>query len=1160
MAPPDEAGRRRLSEALGITPLTAQVLINRGLGDPDAAAPFLAPRLDRLRDPFALIDMSKAVDLLSRAVRLRMPIVVYGDYDADGVTAAAIMVRALRRLGAAVEVYVPERRTEGYGLHAAAVQRLAQQGAALLVAVDCGVTASAAGEAARAAGVDLIILDHHEPLDVLPVAAAIVDPKRQSPPVADYCAAGLAYQTCRALFAALGIADLPEELIALAALGTVADAVRLADDNRILVAAGLDRLGRPSIPGLNALAAVAAVRPPVRARDLSHGMAPRLNAAGRLAHALSALRLLTTDDGGEAQQLAAELDRLNQERRALTDRVLAEAIEDVERAGLDRAPAIVLARPGWHPGVVGIVASQLVDRYHRPTIVIALDGALGRGSARSIPPLHLLEAIGAGAADLLAHGGHAMAAGLTVDAGAVPRFAEAFIREVGARLRAEDLEPAVAVDAEVELRELSPRLAGELERLAPFGNGNPEPVLLTRRMRAVGTRLVGDGTHLRLVVSDGAQTADVIAFRGGDRVELLAFTQARIDLAYTVELDRWRDNEHVQLVAAEMDTPDVDLAAVASDAGLVLERLFARAEDYLGPRLRDVEQAPAFHTKVVGVTFDGRQDILPTVPEGARLHLARDPQNVRDPHAIKVLLEDGRQLGFLSAVLAARLAPSIDAGARYSATATALTGGGEHAWGLNIYVERESGWAGADRDARKARLESAGPDVGERLIAGFYRGRTLGPAIRGVLDATREKARVVAAIGPGRGLLPAVMMAAAVRLALGPRPVMIVLPRAAAVDAWFDLAAPWLREAGIRAASAHGLLPPRAAGRLAASLGRGAIDLLFASVEWTDRHSPAAGAVMVVLDALSGDDLTRMGNRYGKAVCLAAGSMSAAAAKTAQDALGLDRVIVDSRTRDNLRIVDRRDRPEAVVLDGGGPRPEKILILTATPEESVAVARRLRDERRQADADLAYYHAGLPASLRRVLEDLFAAGRLVTLVTGSHLVDPGVPLDITRLIALGLCPDRLLFADGLAAAGGNGRTAVIELRYGAAAVAAAQAALDTRCPTRETLAHYFRALKTASGGRAWTWPEGPPPDLPDAGISPAASSAALEVLIEAGIVSRDPTRGSDVQYALHEGGGRVDLGTSLRYREGQRERTAWAEVRAWAMGPAARILADLAGA
>ncbi len=1114
--------------------------------------------------------MSRAVDRLVRAVRLRMPVVVYGDYDADGVTAAAIMVRGLRRLGAGVDTYIPGRRTEGYGLHAAAVQRLARQGAAVLVAVDCGVTASAAGDAARAAGVDLIILDHHEPVGALPHAAAIVDPKRQSPVLGDYCAAGLAYQTCRALFAALGEAVVPDELIALAALGTVADAVRLTDDNRILVAAGLDRLGRPSIAGLDALAAVAGVRPPVRARDLSHGLAPRLNAAGRLAHAATALALMTTDDAGEAQRLTAELDGLNQERRALCERVLADAIEEVERAGLDRAPAIVLTREGWHPGVVGIVASQLVERYHRPTVLIALDGGLGRGSARSIAPLHLVEAIGAVSANLAGYGGHAMAAGLTVAADAVHRFADAFVDEVGRRLSPEDLEPVVAVDAEIALGDLTPPLAMELERLAPFGNGNPEPVFLTRRMRAVGTRLVGDGTHLRLLVSDGAHTAEVIAFRGGDRVELLAFTQARIDLAYTVEIDRWRDEERVQFVAVHLLTPDVDLSAVASDTGQVLERLFARADDYLGPRLRDVEQAPAFHTKVVGVTFDGRQAIVPTVPAGARLHLARDPQNVRDPHAIKVMLDDGRQLGFLSAGLAARLSPSIDAGARYSATATALTGGGERAWGLNIYVERESGWGGGERESGRDGRTSGGPEAGARLLAGFYRGRPPGQAMRALVDAAGGSASAAASIGPGRGLLPAVVMAAAVRLAQASRPVqasrpaIIVLPRAATVDAWFDLAAPWLREIGIRAGTAHGLLPPRAAGRLAAALGRGTVDLLFASTEWTTRHVPATGAVAVVVDALSGDDVTRLGDRYGAAVWLIAGQMGPARAKAVQEALGLDRLIVDPRTRDNLRIVDRRDRAQETTAAGRGGahgtgRSEKTLILAATPEESVAAARGLREAHPQAAARLAYYHTGLPASLRRVLEDLFAAGRLTTLVTGSYLVDPAAPPDATRLVALGLQPERLLFADALAVAGAAGRTAVIELSYGGDALAAAQAALDERCPSREVLVRFYRALRAFSNGRSWTWPEGQPPDLPDEALPGAAASAALEILVEAGVVAREPTGGSDVQYTLHESG-RVDLGTSLRYKEGERERAAWADLRAWATGPAARILADLAGA
>jgi len=1147
-----------LSEVLGIAPLTAQVLINRGIADPVAAAAFLTPGLDRLNDPLELPDMVEAVDRLAAAVRTRIPIVVYGDYDADGVTAAAIMLRGLRHLGALVNVYIPDRRTEGYGLNVPAVETLARAGARLLVAVDCGVTAVAAAESARQAGMDLIILDHHEPLGPLPPAVAIVDPKRQRGGPADYCAAGLAFQTCRALYAAVG-QEMPDELIALAALGTVADAVRLVGDNRVMVAAGLERLGWPSIPGLDALSAVSTLRPPVRTRDLSHGLAPRLNAAGRLAHARSAVRLLTTDDPEEAQAIAAELDALNQERRALCDAVLAQAIDEVERAGLASAPVLVVARSGWHPGVVGIVASQLVERYHRPTVVIALDGEVARGSARSIPPLNLVDAIGACAQSLVGFGGHAMAAGLSIEAAAIPQFADALRAEVGRRLRPEDLEPVTSVDAEVSLEDLMPALAVELERLAPYGNGNPEPVFLTRRLRAVGTRLVGDGAHLRLLVSDGVRTAETIAFRGGDHLELLAFTQARIDLAYTLEVDRWRDEERLQLVATDLQTPEVDLEAVALDAAQVLDRLFARADDYLGPRLRDVDQAPAFHTKVVGVTFDGRQELLPAVRAGERLQLARDPHNARDPHAIKVLLHDGRQLGFLSASLAARLAPSIDAGARYLATAASLTGGGEKAWGLNIFIQRESRWSDNGGSPSPQRV-SGGPDLAERLFAGVYRGRKQGPALSETVATLIEGRRAVASIGPGRGLLPSVVMGALARVALGVRPVVIVLPRALVVDAWFDLAGPWLREVALRGAAAHGLLPAPAAARLAGRLERGTIDVLFASSEWIERQAPAAGSVIVVSDSLSDDDPAMVEGRYGRALCLVAGPIPPAQATIVQTRYGFEGLIVDPRTRDNLRVVDRRERSDAAITPGTGPpRPEKVLVLAATPEESVAVARRLRDDHAGASAgSIAYYHAGLPGSLRRVLEDLFAAGRLTTLICGSLLLDPSVPPDVARLAALGLYPDRLLMADALGSAGGNRRAAVIELCYGAAAVAGCQAAVDARAPSREVLAQCFRAFKASSGGRSWTVPGDHPAQIPDSGLTPEVQQASLEILIEAGVVTREAI-GDEVRYTLNEGG-RVDLRTSLRYREGERERAAWADLRAWATGPAARILADLAGA
>jgi single-stranded-DNA-specific exonuclease len=1155
VTPADEPACRRLAAALGLNAITARVLINRGLREPDAAAVFLEPRLDRLATPLELPDMSPAIARLWRAVRERTPVVVYGDYDADGVTAVALLLRALRPLGAQVSAYLPDRRTEGYGLHADAVRMLAARGAGLIVAVDCGVTAVAAAAAARAADCDLIVLDHHEPpADGLPVAAAVVDPKRAPAGThADFCAAGLAFQASRGLYAEAGAGVLPPGLLGLAALGTVADAVDLTRDNRILVALGLQELEHAVLPGVAALTEAAGVRPPLAARDISHGLAPRLNAAGRLARADEALRLLLTDDPAEARALAEYLDGLNRERRAVTEAVLAAAVEEIERDGLDRQPALVLAREGWHPGVIGIVASQLVERYYRPTVLVALDATGGKGSARSIPPLHLVEALGDAAGHLAAYGGHAMAAGLSIEAASVPAFREAFVAAVARRVRPEDLQPVQVVDAVVPLEAVTLALVGELERLAPFGRGHPEPVFLTRGLRPAGTRLVGDGAHLRLVVTDGARTAEAIAFQRGEQVELLAFTQAAVDLVYTPAADRWRGDGGVQLVVTDLDTPGVDVDRVAADAGPVLDRLFERAEDYLGARLTGVEYVAAFHTKVVGVTFEGRQAVLPHVRPGERLHLVRDPRNPRDPHAIKVVRESGDQLGFLRASLAARLAPSIDAGARYLATATALTGGGDRAWGLNVYLERE---AFGLRDARGS-AEADGPAVAAAALEPFLttlaRGR---PAHRGPHEIARivgAGGRTVARLAPGRGLLPTVVGAAAALLAAGRHPVLVVVPRSRDADVWAEAAGAWLRDAGIRARVAHGALPVSAALRVGAALGRGQVDVLFASWAWTVRATPAAGGVIAVLDGLAtGAELDAAIQVYGRDVRLIAGPMGPAIVEAAAARLETDPAVVDRAVRDNVRVVDRRGRPdEPIALTVTGARSEKVLIVTAGPPEAVAAARALRERHPDASDRIAYHHAGLPSVLRRVLEDLFAAGRLTTLAAGSHFVAPAAPADITRLIATGLGPDRLLMAETLAAAGLGGRPATIELCCGPAALAAAQAELDARFPSRELLVRCYRRLRATRSGMSWAWSVAGERERPELGLPAEAAGAAIEVLVEAGVLSREDADGDGVRYAFAEPETRVDLTRSLR-------RAAGADLSEWISGPSARILADLA--
>lgn len=1147
MASPDAAAQRRLAGFLGVTALTAQVLINRGLADPSAASAFLDCGLNRLSSPFDLVDMDLAADRLARAVRGRERVVIYGDYDADGVTATAILVRGLRRLGSVVEYYVPDRRTEGYGLHPQAVSLLASDGPGLLVAVDCGISATSAAETGRAVGLDLIVLDHHEATGPLPDAAAVVHPGRRTAgatgtPGTEFCGAGLSYQAWRALCARLDREDDDSDLLELAALGTVADVAPLRGDNRILVARGLERMASTRVVGLRALMGVSSLKPPLGVRDLSHAIAPRLNAAGRLAHAAVAVRLLTTENPDEAGVIAAELDGLNVRRRALCEQVLAEAIHEVETEGLHEHPALVLAREGWHPGVVGIVASQLVERYYRPTVVIALHEGVGKGSARSIPPVHLVEALSHASTQMTAFGGHAMAAGVTMPAGAVDGFRSAFLAAVAGKLRDGDLEPVVRIDAEIPLKAATLEQIAELARLAPFGSGNESPVFATRGLAVHGTRLVGDGAHLRMVVGDGTHAAEAIAFRQGEFAELLAFTQARVDLAYAMEENRWRDAGTVRLVVRDLRTPGLRPAEVTSSTAQLLGRLFERADDYLDLDRREVEDADAFHTKVVGVTFEGRQATVASVRSGEALRLVRDPGNPRDPHAIKVCLGDGRQLGFLRAALAARLAPAMDSGARYTATATALTGGGDRSWGLNIHVNRETPLEEDTGEGRRVPLDG--------VVSGLNRGRPLSGQQREVFDAVHAGSSVAAGFGPGRGLLPTVLLAGAALVSRGDGPVLIVLPRSGVVDAWHGLAGSWLRGAGLRAGGAHGLLPVPEAARVGAAWGRGGLDLLLASALWTEHRVPEAGSVIAVLDPLCMEsDITLLRERYGGRLRLLTGVLPGETLGQAATAVGLSRIISTAPARSNLRVLDRRDlTADEIVLGTGRARQEKTLVLAADAGESVAVARRLRALHPDMTDRIGYHHSGLPAALRRVIEDLFAAGQLTALVAGTYLVAPALPEDIARVVVLGLPPDPLLAGDCLGSGSLKMRSATVELRLGPDALEAVEVRLEARCPSRETLVRCYHELRAR--GRKGADPE--------TALPAGMLSVCEEILIEAGVLTREDAGGPGGRYTLQGTGARGDLGWSLRYMEGLREHAAWSHLRAWATGPAARTLDGLA--
>lgn len=546
-----------LAAELGLHPLSARVLVHRGLRSPEAASAFLSDRLADLPDPFRMKGMAAAVERLFRAIREKEHITLYGDYDVDGVCSTSLMTLFLRELGARPATYIPHRMDEGYGLNLQAVEKIAADGTRVLVTLDCGVTSVAEISRARDLGLDVVVVDHHTVPPTLPPAVAVLNPHQPGCeyPTKHLCAAGVAFNLCMGLrkklredgwFATRKEPNL-KALMDLVAMATVADVVPLTGANRILVHHGLQELSAGRRYGVRALKEVAGLEAdsPVTAGQVGFRLGPRINAAGRLHDASLGLQLLCSETLEAARSLAQVLDRANAERQGIESGILTEALAQAEERA-EHARGFVLYSEGWHPGVIGIVASRVVERFHRPTVMVGVKDGVGKGSARSIEGFHLYDAL-SGCADLLARfGGHKHAAGLTIEAKHLPALRESFERIARQRLTPEDLIPRCKVDAVVGVKELDERAVEALQKLGPFGQGNPEPVLVLRhqvaRPRVLPHKSGGAG-HLKLALVD-APSVDAIGFGMADRVSL---TEGPVDLAFQASFDTFRGQRRLSL-------------------------------------------------------------------------------------------------------------------------------------------------------------------------------------------------------------------------------------------------------------------------------------------------------------------------------------------------------------------------------------------------------------------------------------------------------------------------------------------------------------------------------------------------------------------------------------------------------------------------------------
>jgi len=560
----DEEAAVRLASALSIEPAVARLLCQRGLSDPDLALRFLHPTLEHLHDPMRLADMRVAVDRIMSAVARRERIAIHGDYDVDGVTSTVILRRALELLGADVIHFIPERLRDGYGLQPAAIDRLHADGVSLVVSVDCGIRGADAARRARELGVDLIITDHHEPDVDLPPALAVINPKRHDCQYPDkhLAGVGVALKLVQALCQRAGRESWLPGFVKIAAIGTLADVVPLVGENRVIAKIGLDLLSRgPHKIGLRALLDVAGLTgKTIDSFNVSFMVAPRINAAGRMSTPDIATRLLLAADetmAEEVQALAMQLDGENVRRQEEEAGIVAAAKKLVQNdPDIGARSILVVAGEGWHRGVIGIVASKLVDAFHRPAIVLSVEDGVAQGSCRSIPRFDMLAALERCAHLLVRFGGHKQAAGLSLEAGRIKEFRAAVNDVADETLGPEDLMPRLRIDGDLTFRGITAGVASGVASLAPFGAGNPRPIFAARHVEIVdGPRKLKE-RHLTMALKQNGRIFRAVAWRAAERHDYLAEHRAALDVAFSLEQNQYNGETYLELTLSDLKGSD----------------------------------------------------------------------------------------------------------------------------------------------------------------------------------------------------------------------------------------------------------------------------------------------------------------------------------------------------------------------------------------------------------------------------------------------------------------------------------------------------------------------------------------------------------------------------------------------------------------------------
>lgn len=1177
-----------LARITGLSGPVARVLAARGITEADTARRFLDPSLDRdWLDPLLIPGMSGAVERVAAAVTGGERICVFGDFDLDGISASAVCARGLAAMGADVVALVPHRFTEGYGLSDAAISRMLEHHPSLMVTVDCGISSAVEVALLAEGGVDTVITDHHEPSGLVPESIPVVDPKLDPNCASrDLAGAGVALKLVQAVGARLGYPDTWRLLVDLATLGTVADSVPLEGENRALVAEGIASMRRAPRVCISALAASAGVSPvALTSESIGYLLAPRLNAAGRMADPSDALALLMSDDSVAAEALAATLEEHNRQRQTVEGELSSAALA-MAHASYAGERAIVLAGENWHEGVKGIVASRLAETFGVPALLFTVEDGVAKGSGRSVGSVDLFAAIDTCCAPLLTrYGGHAAAVGMALPAEDLPRFRERLLGHLDT-VPAEKFVTTRVADAELALDDLSVGLGVELLALEPFGHGNKRPLLSVSGVFMNGRDRVGrGGDHLKFTAYDGVSSVPAIAFRCRDIDELVEH-DAAVDLAFELSVDEWRGRRRAQMVVRDVMAHVPTGEGADTPTAALVEDLFARADELLArEEYAGIEDAPSFHTKLAGVTFEGRQDLLGGMEPKTPLRLVREPENPHDENACAVLDTRGVRIGYLNRRLAAAIGPAIDSGIEYDIEVSEVTGGGEgHSLGVNVLVTRRDAAALAVDDAARVVAARAALSAltAEELEAELVRvfigeGRLHEAQVRALAElAQGRNTLVVMATGRGKSLIFH-MHAARLALQRDVASVFVYPLRALVADQSFHLAEAFA-EVGLTVRTITGETSQTERDEAFADLASGRLDTVLTTPEFlhfhADRFVQTRRVGFIVVDEAHHVGLARAGHRpayarLGDAIAALGNPDVLAVTATAsdeiaaqiRDTLSIDEIVLDPTVRKNLAIEDHRgiadkDAYIASLVASGG----KCVIYVNSRERSVRLARMLRKRVPGLGFKIAFYNGGLSRPVRQVVERAFRTGDLQAVVATSAFGE-GVNIPDVRNVVLYHLPfNAVEFNQMSGRAGRDGALARIHLLFGETDARLNERILSSLAPNRDDLAVLYRVLRSIAEARGEGF-EITNAELAEQcraaassfGLDDRGVSSALGIFRDLGLVTGEG-HGAYRRLTLSPVAEKVDLEASVRYAEGLDEIAEFAEFRAEVLGAEAQEL------